>query len=404
MSPGTPDWRSSISFSERLQVILRLQIAYQLNKRTNASVDAQARAKAVESELFKSATTRDLYESFVKNHIRNLESVPVAGQALEDADLSDDVDQMLSQGVTIGEYVNAHHFKDGHFSTIYKAKSLKHCPSRDQVWKGGLVALKVTQPSAMSPPHDSKREARLLAVAASTYVVPLFETFAAPGAQFVLVFPFLPVDLDELLRRGHIPEARGKAIMGDVLSALVHIHGKGMIHRDIKPSNILFQRSNNQAWLADFGIAWWRDDPASESSDRKILDVGTTCYRPPELMFGHERYGPSLDMWALGCVAAQLFSLGSHTLFDSGELGSDLALIKSIFETLGTPNLKVWPEAAKYPDWGKMAFKDYPAKPWSEILPSASTDARDLISQLVCYESRSRLIAAKALEHPFLKM
>lgn len=52
-------------------------------------------------------------------------------------------------------------------------------------------------------------------------------------------------------------------------------------------------------------------------------------------------------------------------------------------------------EAAKYPDWGKMAFKEYPAKPWSEILPSASTDARDLISQLVCYESRSRLIAAK---------
>jgi hypothetical protein len=30
-------------------------------------------------------------------------------------------------------------------------------------------------------------------------------------------------------------------------------------------------------------------------------------------------------------------------LFDSGELGSDLALIQSVFKKLGTPNLEVWP-------------------------------------------------------------
>jgi hypothetical protein len=35
--------------------------------------------------------------------------------------------------------------------------------------------------------------------------------------------------------------------------------------------------------------------------------------------------------------------LGSRTLFDSGDLGSELALIKSIFETCGTPDVDVWP-------------------------------------------------------------
>ncbi len=31
------------------------------------------------------------------------------------------------------------------------------------------------------------------------------------------------------------------------------------------------------------------------------------------------------------------------TLFDAGSLGSELALVKSIFETLGTPNESIWP-------------------------------------------------------------
>ena len=31
------------------------------------------------------------------------------------------------------------------------------------------------------------------------------------------------------------------------------------------------------------------------------------------------------------------------TLFDAGALGSELALVKSIFETLGTPNEEIWP-------------------------------------------------------------
>ena len=31
------------------------------------------------------------------------------------------------------------------------------------------------------------------------------------------------------------------------------------------------------------------------------------------------------------------------TLFNAGALGSELALVKSIFETLGTPNEEIWP-------------------------------------------------------------
>ena len=146
-------------------------------------------------------------------------------------------------------------------------------------------------------------------------------------------------------------------ILKGLFCAIGHIHSKGIIHRDIKPVNILLSTPTGPAFLADFGIAWSPEDPASEPSDQKITDVGTTCYRPPELLFGHKAYGPEMDLWAAGCVVAECLRGGldgcekpsvkvgeaEWTLFDAGELGSELALVKSIFETLGTPTDETWP-------------------------------------------------------------
>ncbi|KAK8206730.1 mitogen-activated protein kinase [Zalaria obscura] len=254
--------------------------------------------------------------------------------------------------------------------------------------------------SLMEAPHDSEREARLLVKARSGNIVPLLETFQLAGGRLVHVFPFMAYDLDTLLQRRLLSDGRKQSCLRDLMTGLAHLHSIGIIHRDIKPSNILLTSLNGPAYLADFGIAWSADDRASEPEDQKVLDVGTTCYRPPELLFGNQSYNHTLDLWAAGCVAAQVVCLGPQTLFDSGDLGSELALIKSIFQTLGTPNLKVWPEAATFPDWGKMAFYEYPQKPWSEILPDTMTEARDLVASMVKYESKARLSAESG--HAFI--
>lgn len=224
------------------------------------------------------------------------------------------------------------------FSEVFKALAPDSTEEKPIV-----VALKVTTPSMMTSPHDSVREARILATAKSSNVVTLIETFQQAGGRLVLVFPFIPFDLNELLREKKLPESSRKSILRDLFNGLEHLHASHIIHRDVKPSNILLSTPTGPAYLADFGIAWSSLDPASEPADAKILDVGTTSYRPPELLFGHSAYNTSLDMWAAGCVVAQIVCLGSSTLFDSGELGSELALIKSIFETLGTPNTDTWP-------------------------------------------------------------
>ena len=219
------------------------------------------------------------------------------------------------------------------------------------------LAIKVTIPSQTHPPHNSKREARMLAAAASKCIIPLLDTHSL-SSQFLLVFPFQPFDLATVLRRGFPLNAKAaRSILQDLFFALAHIHAKGIIHRDVKPANILLSSPVGPAYLADFGIAWSPDDPASEPSSQKITDVGTTCYRPPELLFGHKAYGIKLDLWAAGCVVAECVRRGFHdlenpsvkvgeakwTLFDAGQEGNELALIKSMFETLGTPNDETWP-------------------------------------------------------------
>ena len=324
---------------------------------------------------------------------------------------------MPTGGLTIGRYTNAVHHNDGLFSEVYKAVAQSDCgitlKTHGYESRPCLVALKVTNPSATEPPHDSVREVRLLERARHHFVIELVESFQQSGGRLVLAFPFMPYTLDDQLRKGRLQPKDQKIIISEMMQGLEHIHSCGIIHRDIKPSNILLRSPSGPVYISDFGIAWSADDPSSEPANEKIMDVGTTSYRPPELMFGNQWYDTSLDMWATGCVAAQIVSLGSQTLFDPGDLGSDLALIKSIFSTLGTPNLDIWPvslkpkaqmeldtnfsqEARGLPDWGKMAFVQYPPRVWTDILPHAPPDAIELIQRLITYESGDRMKANEA--------
>lgn len=299
-------------------------------------------------------------------------------------------------GARVGKYTNAEHFRDGLFSEIFRAADPDSMSSSG---KARIVALKITTPDLEQPPHDSKREARILNAAKGHHIISLIETFHQAGGHLVLAFPYMPYDLNRLLIDRKLPSSSRRSVLRDIFSGLAHLHSLDIVHRDIKPSNILLSSLSGPAYLADFGIVWSSADPSSEPADEKILDVGTTSYRPPELLFGKQSYGSKLDMWAAGCVAAQVICLNGETLFDAGDLGSELALIKSMFQTLGTPDSTAWPEAEDMPDWGKMNFTKYPGKSWEEILPDAEANARELVKHLVVYESAWRFSAEDVSSH-----
>ncbi|EME42626.1 hypothetical protein DOTSEDRAFT_54936 [Dothistroma septosporum NZE10] len=385
------EWHKAVTFTDRLEHITEMQ----------HQTEAKKYAKALEETARKTASSLQEYHELCSKQAKLL-------TARAKFHLSPGEDQhpnehlfpnLPAHGATIGKYTNAEHFNDGLFSEVFRAADPEVTLSNG---KSRIVALKITTPALEQPPHNSRREARVLEAAKNEHVIKLLETFHPSGDRFVLVFPYMPFDLNQLLHQQRLTPQSRRAVLKDLFAGLAHLHSLDIVHRDIKPSNILLASSKGPAYIADLGIAWSPTGASSEPADQKYLEVGTTCYRPPELLFGHASYGTKLDMWAAGCVAAQVTCLNDQTLFDAGDLGSELALIKSIFSTLGTPDLETWPEASTMPDWGKMNFVKYPCKDWNQILPTADAQARALVADLVCYESASRINAQVALKHLYI--
>ncbi|CAI7623480.1 unnamed protein product [Penicillium bialowiezense] len=386
-------WKDYFGFSDRLRSIQSLTTSYQQTNSSIAFADALARAKESEAEAYETALTKEEYDSQCQRAIDAAETETSSDLGIIDSYHGPNGNDEIhgSPGEVIGEYTGCFPHFDGIHSTIYKSKG----PD------GNAVAVKVTIPHMMTAPHDAHREARLLREAHHPNVVTLTEAFTIDGGRFVLVFPFFQYDYEQLLKQDMVTASQSKSILRNMFLALSHLHELGIIHRDLKPSNILMNSPNGPAYLADFGISWKDGDPGSETPTEKITDVGTTCYRPPEILFGHKAYGPPLDMWAAGCVMAEAITVGHRQLFDSGPVGSDLSLIFSIFKLKGTPDEERWPEVATLPDWGKVEFHEFPTQAWEDILPGASSNGRDLVSRLLCYESSRRPSAAEALNHRY---
>lgn len=66
------------------------------------------------------------------------------------------------------------------------------------------------------------------------------------------------------------------------------------------------------------------------------LDV--RWYRAPELLFGAKAYGEAIDIWAVGCIFAELML---RTPYFPGD--TDIDQLSKIFAALGTPTEEQWP-------------------------------------------------------------
>ncbi|KAJ4320207.1 mitogen-activated protein kinase [Fusarium piperis] len=372
-SVGLPEWKAALSASQRYETIQKIQ--------DSLATTSMSEAIAIEQAAYQISSTQEEY---------NLACQPTSTPLpRHDTPEYDETEVEEESGVRIGPYRNCHPISEGVTSEVYRS---------------GDKALKVIVAYQNIEPHNPQREAKILKTLRSP-CIELLDTFRDQEQQFVLVFPFMPYTLTDLLDKGPIPMDAARSIFRDVLQGLEDIHAQGIIHRDIKPSAILLASPTGPAYLSDFGTAWHPEfSVQSEPHDDKILDIGTGPYRAIDVLFGNKSYGPEVDMWGMGVMISEAIRDPPKPIFESRavhEDGNQLGLILSIFKTIGTPTPETWPEAKEFKISPFQLWTVFPSRSWDAILPDVDAEFRELVASLVRYDSQ-RLSAGQALNHKCL--
>ncbi len=112
----------------------------------------------------------------------------------------------------------------------------------------------------------------------------------------------------ERIRSGELRSRDAVEAAAQVLDALAHAHGQGIVHRDVKPSNVMLEDGPAvSVKLLDFGLAQFGDGDTLTN----VGDVpGTLAYIAPERLAGSDATTRS-DVWSVGVLLWEAL-VGDH--------------------------------------------------------------------------------------------
>ncbi|XP_063969650.1 cyclin-dependent kinase-like 4 isoform X2 [Lytechinus pictus] len=239
------------------------------------------------------------------------------------------------------------------------------------------------------------REVRMLKQLRHENLVNLIEVFRRKKRLY-LVFEFMdhtvldelekyPMGLDENLVRKY---------MWQILKGIEFCHVNNIIHRDIKPENILVSKSK-VVKLCDFGFARTIAGPGEIYTDY----VATRWYRAPELLVGDTKYGKAIDLWAVGCLQAEM--LTGEPLFPGD---SDIDQLYHIIRCFGTLIQRHKEIFLKNPLFVGMRLPEVKnVEPLEKRFPTLSGLSISMMKSCLHLDPDQRPTCTQFLKHEFFK-
>jgi len=194
---------------------------------------------------------------------------------------------------------------------------------------------------------------------------------------------------DEILKRkptdvgeSYFTERMAGKIIGELTSAIKHMHDRDVLHCDLKPENVLCTH-NPEGDKFDIKVADLGLSKILEQGVRQNLTYcGTPLYMAPE-MLKKEQYGKPVDLWSIGCMMHELLcGEPPFTGANMMELERNVKSFKGLFSREDTSVTKRI----------KRQFDKYGVSP----------KARDLIGHLLEPEIANRMTAGDAMAHDWI--
>jgi cyclin-dependent kinase 2 len=276
---------------------------------------------------------------------------------------------------------------EGTYGVVYKAKDL---------FKNEIVAIKKIrlENEDEGMPSTAMREIAILKELGHPNIVHLRDVIYQPAEKKLsLIFEYLDYDMKKFMKTltGPLSQDQIRSFTRQLLEGIIHCHNRRIIHRDLKPQNLLIDPNNGTLKIADFGLARAFSVPIRTLTH----EIETLWYRAPEVLLGQKEYSLGVDIWAIGCIFAELHERKPLFMGDS-----EIDQIFKIFQFHGTPTEKSWPGVHQIPEF-KPSFPRFKAANPSEVLKNMKPDALELLLKLIALDPAKRITAIEALKHSY---
>lgn len=213
-----------------------------------------------------------------------------------------------------------------------------------------------------------------------------------------MVMEFMQTDLRRVIySKNELGDDHVQCITYQILMGLKYLHSAKIWHRDLKPANILLN-SDCTVKICDFGLSRGVDG-AIDQTDYVV----TRWYRAPEVMCS-KRYGAAIDLWAVGCIMAELH--GRKPLFKGDNYKDQVC---EIIRTLGVPSKEDFNaviqnlHANRYVTRFLQGLADTKGSPLAALYPKATANAVGLMSKFLQFNPSKRASVEEGLAHNYFK-